>query len=122
MSERTNEEGADRGGDGGAGISSKIMSVRDPRDLVTEQGVPVQWKISEKSVALSFGFQINSFCAASCLLKILQLRREIQEQEREREGERPACLLEILQFWGKRWQKRERPACLLKFLQFCGKR
>jgi hypothetical protein len=75
----------------------------------------VQWKISEKSVALFFGFQINSFCAASCLLKILQLRREKQEQERarerEREGERPACLLEILQFWGKRWQKTE--TCLL---------
>jgi hypothetical protein len=58
---------------------------------VTEEGVPPQRKISEKSVALFFGFKINSFCAASCLLKILQLCREIQERERARERDLLAC-------------------------------
>ncbi len=81
--------------------------------------MPLQWKISEKSVALFFGFQINSFCAASCLLKILQLWREIQEQEKARESKRErgreTCLLAgnspIL---GKEMaEERERETCLL---------
>ncbi len=84
--------------------------------------MPLQWKISEKSVALFFGFQINSFCAASCLLKILQLWREIQEQEKARESKRErgreTCLLAgNSPIFGerddRRERKRERETCLL---------